>query len=104
MKAMGDDNHRQSEARAEVVQKLQDLSRRYRSFALMEMVSAAGSDPFEKIRGLIEDMITKLLNEANEEATQKAFCDEEMGKSKSAKEDKSMKFDKLTARIEKATT
>jgi len=98
------DSVREADARSRVVAKLKDLSHRFHSFALMEMVSAAGADPFEKIRGLIEDMIAKLLNEANEEATQKAFCDEEMGKSKSAKEDKSMKFDKLTARIEKATT
>merc|ERR1719160_2336436 len=70
----------------------------------MEMVSAASSDPFEKVRGLIEEMITKLVNEANEEATQKAFCDEEMGKSKKAQAEKTMTVDKLTSRIDKAAT
>merc|ERR1719321_1329637 len=68
------------------------------------MVSAATSDPFEKVRGLIEEMITKLINEANEEATQKAFCDEEMGKSKKAQAEKTMTVDKLTSRIDKAAT
>merc|ERR1719450_1256843 len=62
----------------------------------------ASSDPFVKIRGLIEDMIEKLLKEAQEEATQKAFCDEEMGKSTKSKEEKTMTLDKLQTRIDDA--
>merc|ERR550537_1178217 len=64
----------------------------------------AQSDPFVKIRGLIEDMIAKLMKEAQEEATQKAFCDEEMGKSKKSQDEKTMTLDKLTARIDGATS
>merc|ERR550537_1351361 len=47
-------------------------------------------------------MIAKLLKEAEEEATQKAFCDAEMGKSKKSKEDKTMTLDKLQSRIDGA--
>merc|ERR1719335_381243 len=61
-------------------------------------------DPFVKIKGLIEEMIAKLIQEANEEATQKAFCDEEMGKSNKAKAEKTMTLDKLQSRIDKATS
>merc|ERR1719387_695563 len=68
------------------------------------MVSVASSDPFEKVRGLIEQMIEKLVTEANEEATQKAFCDEETAKSKKAQAEKTMTSDKLTSRIDKAST
>merc|ERR1719261_1820255 len=64
----------------------------------------ATSDPFVKIRGLIEDMIAKLLKEAEEEATQKAFCDAEMGKSKTSQEEKTMTLDKLQSRIDGATS
>merc|ERR1719463_957449 len=64
----------------------------------------ASSDPFVKIRGLIEDMIAKLLKEAEEEATQKAFCDTEMGKSKASQEEKSATLSKLGARIDGATS
>merc|ERR1719261_722555 len=64
----------------------------------------ATSDPFVKIRGLIEDMIAKLLKEAQEEATQKAFCDTEMGKSKKSQEEKTATLDKLGARIDGATS
>merc|ERR1719386_291171 len=69
---------------------------------MMELVSAAASDPFEKIRGLLSDMIAKLVQEANEEATQKAFCDEEMGKSNKAKTEKTLTLDKLQSRLDKA--
>merc|ERR1719456_1762864 len=63
----------------------------------------AQSDPFVKIRGLIEDMIAKLLKEAQEEATQKAFCDEEMGKSKKSQDEKTATIDKLQTRIDGAS-
>jgi len=90
-------------ARAKLVQKLKDMSHKFGSYALMEMAGSAAMDPFVKIRGLIEDMIGKLLKEAQEEATQKAFCDEEMGKSNKAKEEKTLTLDKLQSRLDKAS-
>jgi len=98
----GDEDDKTSSRRAAIVTKLKTLARSSHSFALMEMATAAGADPFGKIRGLIEDMIAKLITEANEEATQKAFCDEEQGKSKKSQENKQASLDKLTSRIDKA--
>merc|ERR1719281_2013142 len=60
----------------------------------------AASDPFVKIRGLIEEMIEKLLKEAQEDATQEAFCQEEMGKSTKSKDEETMTLDKLQTRID----
>jgi len=52
---------------------------------------------------LIEEMIAKLMAEAEAEASQKAFCDAEMGKSKTALEIKTGKIDKYKARLDEAT-
>merc|ERR1719395_394886 len=93
-----------SAAREKVVGILKQLSQTHRSFAFAQLANMATSDPFVKIRGLIEDMIAKLLKEAEEEATQKAFCDAEMGKSKKSQEEKTMTLDKLSARIDGAST
>ena len=43
-------------------------------------------------------------DEANEEATHKAFCDEELSKSRASQKDKTMKLDKTSARIDSART
>merc|ERR1719399_1799192 len=74
--------------REKVVNILKTLSKTHHSFAFAQLASMSTSDPFVKIRGLIEDMIAKLVKEAEEEATQKAFCDKEMGKSKTSQEEK----------------
>merc|ERR1719281_2182402 len=48
-------------------------------------------------------MVAKLMKEAQEEATQKAFCDEEMGKSNTAIKEKTLTLDKLQSRLDKAS-
>merc|ERR1719159_1478720 len=72
------DDEKKAAVRAHLVQDLKELSHKVGSFAMMELASSASTDPFEKVKGLIADMIAKLVSEANAEATQKAFCDEEL--------------------------
>jgi chromosome segregation ATPase len=91
-----------ADTRAQAVRVLSGLSKKFHSFALVELASRARSDPFGKVRGLIEDMIAKLTKEAAEEADQKSFCDEEIGESKSKQADLTGKLDKTSARIQKA--
>merc|ERR1719272_22620 len=108
MKRWNPDNDEEDEKtvakRQQVVQILKNLGSVAHSFAFAQMASMASSDPFVKIRGLIEDMIAKLLKEAEEEATQKAFCDQEMGASKKSQDEKTMTLDKLSSRIDGAST
>merc|ERR1719443_421495 len=92
----------ESDARSQAVRVLRGLSKEFHSYALVELASRARSDPFGKIRGLIEGMIAKLTKEAAEEADQKSFCDEEIGESKAKQADLSGKLDKTAARIAKA--
>merc|ERR1719265_2215866 len=70
---------------------------------MMEMASAAAEDPFTKIRGLVEQMISKLEAAAQEEATQKAFCDEEKAKSQKEQAAKNLRFDDLKSRLDSAS-
>merc|ERR1719446_203829 len=56
----------------------------------------------KKVKGLIEQMIAKLEAEAEEEATEKAYCDEEMAKTTAKKEELQDGIEKLTSKIDKS--
>merc|ERR1719387_2441010 len=97
------DDEKTAKVRSQLIDHLKEMGHKFHSYTMMEMVSAATTDPFEKIRGLISDMIAKLVAEANEEATQQAFCDEEKGKSNKQKEAKTARLDELDAKLDQAT-
>jgi len=99
-----DDAEENQDIRQKIAKKIDAIGRKYHSYVFMSLAAAARSDPFVKIRGLIEEMIAALLKQAEEEATQKAFCDEEMGKSKKSKADKEAKIDKYQVRMDKASS
>merc|ERR1719224_290657 len=61
------------------------------------------SDPFAKVKGLISDMIEKLLKEAEEDATEKAFCDKNMAETEAKKADKEADIEKLSTQIDSMT-
>merc|ERR1719169_246992 len=60
-------------------------------------------DPFKKIKKMIQDMVNKLMEEANEEAEHKGFCDTEMGTNKNTRDTKTEEVDELNAEIEELT-
>jgi len=97
-------------ASADLISLLKRLADEHHSTALTQLASrvsavlkfgaTGGDDVFAKVKGLIQDMIDKLLKEAAEEATEKAFCDEEMAKTKEKKEDLESDIAKLTSKID----
>lgn len=66
----------------------------------MRFGSGSQSDVFEKIKGLITDMIEKLEAEAEADATKKAYCDKELAETNQKKDDKTAEIEKLSAKIE----
>lgn len=52
---------------------------------------------------MIQDMVYKLMEEANEEAEHKGFCDTEMGTNKNTRDQKTSKVEELTASIKEMT-
>jgi len=93
---------------SEVIAVIKKLARQHHSQALAQLASRIaavakyGDDPFAKIKGLISDMIAKLEKEAEEDATEKAYCDEEMAKTEAKKADLEDTVAKLTAKIDQA--
>merc|ERR1719178_336942 len=84
-------------AKFEAVRFIRDLARKSQSPALAQLASrmssamklgaASGEDPFAKVKGLITDMIATLEKEAEEDASQKAYCDKEMSEATAKKDE-----------------
>merc|ERR1719241_50954 len=65
----------------------------------MKLGSAAGEDPFAKVKGLIEDMIATLEADAESDASHKAYCDKEMSETTAKKDELTAESDKLSTKI-----
>jgi len=95
----------------QVVRFVRKLAQKQQSTALAQLASrmasvvqfgsANGEDPFVKVKGLIKEMIERLLAEAQADASHKAYCDKEMAETKEKKEDKEAEIEKLSTKINK---
>jgi len=74
--------------------------RRKHSKGLTLLAEQISADPFAKVKKLIDGMITRLLEEAEEDAKHEGFCDKEMGKSKITRNKLTEDIDSLDAAIE----
>merc|ERR1719191_1181834 len=59
-----------TQAQARVAQYLQSRAKALNSRVLASIASHAAADPFKKVKKMIKDLITRLMEEANEEAEQ----------------------------------
>jgi len=99
-------------ANSAVVEMVKKLAKQHHSVALSQLASrisaaikyggSAGEDPFAKVKSLVSSMIAKLEKEAEAEASEKAYCDEEMSKTKAKKGELEDTIAALTSKIDKA--
>jgi chromosome segregation ATPase len=93
-----------------VVSSIKALAKTHHSSALAQLASrvqtvmkyGSGADVFAKIKGLVEDMIAKLEKEAEEDAEEKAYCDEEMKKTEAKKSELEDDLAKVTSKLDQA--
>jgi len=101
-------------ANFEAVRFVRDLARKQNSASLAQLASkmaqamrfgsqSGTSDPFAKVKDLIRNMIEKLLQEGEADATEKAFCDKEMAETETKKADKEASIQKLSSQIDSMT-
>merc|ERR1719326_487543 len=62
--------------------------------------ASAGDGPFEKVKGLIADMIARLEDQGSADASHKAYWDEELSESQAKKVEKTALVDKLSTQID----
>jgi predicted nucleic acid-binding Zn-ribbon protein len=97
-----------------VVRFVRALGKKHKSTQLMQLAAriasavrfgaGSGADPFAKVKGLIADMITKLEEEGEADATHEAYCDKEIAESDAKHADKTAEIDKLTTSIDSMST
>merc|ERR1719172_536783 len=95
----------------EAVRLVRDLGRKLKSPVLTQLASrmasmlryggGSGDDQFAKVKGLIRDLIQRLLAQAQAEAEEKAYCDKELAETRSKRDSKQDEIDKLTVAIDK---
>merc|ERR1719375_625535 len=98
-------------ATAEVVGLVKKLARQHHSLGLAQLASKitavvrfghmSGADPFAKVKGLIQELIDRLVEEGEAEAKEHGFCTSEMAKTNAKKEEIEGDIAKLSAKIDK---
>jgi DNA repair exonuclease SbcCD ATPase subunit len=92
-------------AAQKVLDLLRTSSKKLDSKAISGLVAkiSLSADHFVKVRGLIKDLIDKLEADAEAEADQKTFCDDEMSKATDERDEQKGEIEKETAEISKKT-
>jgi len=70
----------------------------------MDAAIRTSDDPFAKVKGLIQDMIETLEEQAEADATEKAYCDKELAETNAKKDEKTNEIKKLTTKIDSMTS
>merc|ERR1712242_601367 len=90
----------QSKAQSQVALFLQSKAKELNSRVLSALASRITADPFRKVKKMIKDLITRLMEEANEEAEHKGWCDTELSTNEQTRKEKTEAVEPLHAEID----
>merc|ERR550514_1120673 len=82
---------------------LKDEALRLKSRVISILAVHASEDPMKKVKKMIKDLVVKLMEEANEEAEHKGWCDTEMSTNEQTRKEKTDGVELLTASIDELT-
>merc|ERR1712232_1464101 len=89
-----------SQNQARVASYLQKRAETLGSRVLSALAVRVEADPFAKVKKMIKDLIVKLMEEANEEAEHKGWCDTELSTNEQTRKEKTQAVEQLHAEID----
>merc|ERR1719305_1434940 len=79
---------------------LKDEAARINSKVLSAISMRVQYDPFKTVKKMVKDMIVKLMEEANEEAEHKGWCDQELATNEQTRKEKTEAVEIATAEVD----
>jgi prefoldin subunit 5 len=89
-----------AQAQARVALFLKSKAKQLNSRVLSALAARVSDDPFRKVKKMIKDLITRLMEEANEEAEHKGWCDTELATNEQVRKEKTDAVEMLHAEID----
>merc|ERR1719277_2376998 len=89
-----------SPAQARAAQFLRERASRLNSRVLSAISVRMSDDPFGKVKKMIKDLLVRLMEEANEEAEHKGWCDTELATNEQTRKEKTASVETLHAEID----
>jgi len=89
-----------AQAQSRVAKFLQSRAKQLNSRVLSAIAVRVSDDPFKKVKKMIKDLIVRLMEEANEEAEHKGWCDTELSTNEQTRKEKTEAVETLHAEID----
>merc|ERR1711920_996980 len=86
--------------RSNLVSYLSEQGKKLNSRVLIALAQRVQDDPFRKVKKMIKDLIVRLMEEANEEAEHKGWCDTELATNEQTRKEKTEAVEVLHAEID----
>jgi len=93
-----------SESQEQAARYLRQQAGRIGSRVLSTLAARVEADPFKKVKKMIKDLIVRLMEEANEEAEHKGWCDTELSTNEQTRKTKTQAVETLHAEIDQLQT